>query len=88
MGGPKFGVNRLWSAHEQMKNTTTFWMQQLRFAQANLDYLKYSKGRTNIDQKRLRTLIKTQKSQMEQCEVAIREESLKTRSDAFARRQD
>jgi hypothetical protein len=63
-----------------MKSTTTFWMQQLRFAQANLDYLKYSKGRANIDQKRLRTLIKTQESQMEQCELAIHEEHLRARN--------
>jgi hypothetical protein len=63
-----------------MKSTTTFWMQQLRFAQANLDYLKYSKGRANIDQKRLRTLIKTQESQMEQCELAIHEENLRARN--------
>jgi hypothetical protein len=63
-----------------MKSTTTFWMQQLRFAQANLDYLKYSKGRANIDQKRLRTLIKTQESQMEQCELAIHEEDLRARN--------
>jgi len=55
-------------------------MQQLRFAQANLDYLKYSKGRSNIDQKRLRTLIKTQESQMEQCELAIHEEDLRDRN--------
>jgi hypothetical protein len=55
-------------------------MQQLRFAQANLDYLKYSKGRANIDQKRLRTLIKTQESQMEQCELAIHEEDLRARN--------
>jgi hypothetical protein len=55
-------------------------MQQLRFAQANLDYLKYSTGRTNIDQKRLRTLIKTQKSQMEQCQMAIHAEDLKGRA--------
>jgi hypothetical protein len=27
-----------------MKNTMSFWLQQLRFAQANLNYLKYSKG--------------------------------------------
>jgi hypothetical protein len=63
-----------------MKSTTTFWMQQLRFAQANLDYLKYSKGRSNIDQKRLRTLMKTQESQIEQCELAIHEEALKARN--------
>jgi len=63
-----------------MKSTTTFWMQQLRFAQANLDYLKYSKGRANIDQKRLLTLIKTQESQMEQCELAIHEENLRARN--------
>lgn len=63
-----------------MKNTTTFWMQQLRFAQANLDYLKYSKGRSNIDQKRLRTLMKAQESQIEQCELAIHEEALKARN--------
>ena len=63
-----------------MKSATTFWMQQLRFAQANLDYLKYSKGRANIDQKRLRTLIKTQESQMEQCELAIHEEDLRARN--------
>jgi len=63
-----------------MKSTTTFWMQQLRFAQANLDYLKYSKGRANINQKRLLTLIKTQESQMEQCELAIHEEDLRARN--------
>jgi hypothetical protein len=63
-----------------MKETITFWMHQLRFAQANLDYLKCSKGRANIDQKRLRTLIKTQKSQMEQCELALHEEDLKARN--------
>jgi len=68
-----------------MKNTTTFWMQQLRFAQANLDYLKYSKGRANIDQKRLRTLIQTQKSQMEQCELAIYAQDLKARIDATSK---
>ncbi len=55
-------------------------MQQLRFAQANLDYLKYSTGQANVDQKRLRTLIKTQESQMEQCEMAIHAEDLKARS--------
>jgi hypothetical protein len=55
-------------------------MQQLRFAQANLDFLKYSTGSANIDQKRLRTLIKTQESQMEQCEIAIHAEDLKTRN--------
>ena len=55
-------------------------MQQLRFAQANLDYLKYSKGVANIDQKRLRTLIKSQKSQMEQCEMAIHADGLKARN--------
>ncbi len=55
-------------------------MQQLRFAQANLDYLKYSKGRANINQKRLLTLIKTQESQMEQCELAIHEEDLRARN--------
>jgi hypothetical protein len=80
MSGPRSGASRLWSAHEQMKDTTTFWMQQLRFAQANLDYLKYSTGRANIDQKRLRTLIKTQESQMEQCELAIHAEGLKGRN--------
>jgi len=63
-----------------MKSTTTFWMQQLRFAQANLDYLKYSKGRANINQKRLLTLIKAQESQMEQCELAIHEEDLRARN--------
>jgi hypothetical protein len=68
------------SSWTKMKSTTTFWMQQLRFAQANLDYLKYSKGRANIDQKRLRTLIKTQESQMEQCELAIHEEGLRARN--------
>jgi hypothetical protein len=60
--------------------TTTFWMQQLRFAQANLDYLKYSTGRANIDQKRLRTLTRTQKSQMEQCQMAIHAEDLRERT--------
>lgn len=65
---------------KEMKNTIAFWMQQLRFAQANLDYLKYSKGQANIDQKRLRTLIKTQQSQMEQCELAIHAEGLKARN--------
>jgi hypothetical protein len=55
-------------------------MQQLRFSQANLDYLKYSTGRANIDQKRLRTLIRTQKSQMEQCQMAIHAENLKARA--------
>lgn len=65
---------------KKMKNTMTFWMQQLRFAQANLDYLKYSKGQTNINQKRLRTLIKTQESQMEQCEMAIHAEDLRARN--------
>jgi hypothetical protein len=65
-----------------MTNKTTFWMQQLRFAQANLDFLKYSKGQANIDQKRLRTLIRTQESQMEQCELAICAEDLKARVDA------
>ncbi|MCU1307703.1 MAG: hypothetical protein JWN45_2398 [Acidobacteriaceae bacterium] len=63
-----------------LRKTATFWMQQLRFAQANLDYLKYSTGRTNIDQKRLRTLMRTQKSQMEQCELAIHAEDLKGRA--------
>jgi signal transduction histidine kinase len=71
------------SSWTKMKSTTTFWMQQLRFAQANLDYLKYSKGRANIDQKRLRTLIKTQESQMEQCELAIHEENLRARNWRF-----
>ena len=52
-------------------------MHQLRFAQANLDYLKYSTGQPNIDPKRLRTLIKTQESQMKQCEWAIEAEGLK-----------
>jgi hypothetical protein len=65
-----------------MKKTTTFWMQQLRFAQANLDFLEYAKGRASIDQKRLRTLIRTQESQMEQCELAICAEDLKARIDA------
>ena len=55
-------------------------MQQLRFAQANLDFLKYAKGHASIDQKRLRTLIRTQKSQMEQCELAIHAEDLKGRT--------
>ena len=54
-------------------------MYQLRFAQANLDYLKYSKGVAEVDQKRLRTLIKSQKSQMKQCEMAIHAEGLKGR---------
>jgi hypothetical protein len=81
MSAPRSGVKRLWSAHEQkMQNTNTFWMQQLRFAQANLDFLKYSTGSANIDQKRLRTLIKTQESQMEQCEIAIHAEDLKARN--------
>jgi hypothetical protein len=52
-------------------------MQQLRFAQANLDYLKYSTGQPDIDPKRLRTLIKTQESQMKQCEWAIEAEDSK-----------
>jgi hypothetical protein len=65
-----------------MTSKTTFWMQQLRFAQANLDFLKYSKGQANIDQKRLRTLIRTQESQMEQCELAICAEDLKARIHA------
>jgi hypothetical protein len=60
-----------------LRKTTTFWMQQLRFAQANLDYLKYSTGQPNIDAKRLRTLIKTQESQMKQCEWAIQAEDSK-----------
>jgi len=59
------------------QRTNTFWMQQLRFAQANLDYLKYSTGQPNIDPKRLRTLIKTQESQMKQCEWAIEADGLK-----------
>lgn len=63
-----------------MKNTMSFWMQQLRFAQANLNYLKYSKGQANIDQKRLRCLIKTQKSQMQQCELALHATDLQTRN--------
>ena len=67
-----------------MRKTTqkkpTFWMQQLRFAQANLDYLKYSTGQPDIDPKRLRTLIKTQESQMKQCEWAIEAEDLKARN--------
>ena len=63
-----------------MKNTTIFWIHQLRFAQANLDFLEYSKGQANIDQKRLRTLIKTQELQMEQCELAIHEEDLRARN--------
>jgi len=63
-----------------MTNKTTFWMQQLRFAQANLDFLKYSKGQASINQKRLRTLIRTQESQMEQCELAIHAEGLKARN--------
>jgi hypothetical protein len=62
------------------QKTTTFWMQQLRFAQANLDYLKYSTGQPSIDPKRLRTLIKTQESQMKQCEWAIQAQDLKARS--------
>ena len=62
------------------QKTTTFWMQQLRFAQANLDYLKYSTGQASIDPKRLRTLIKTQESQMKQCEWAIEAEDLRARS--------
>jgi hypothetical protein len=79
MSAARSGVNRLWLAHDKMKKTTTFWMQQLRFAQANLDFLEYAKGRANIDQKRLRTLIRTQESQMEQCELAICAEDLKAR---------
>ena len=63
-----------------MKNTMSFWMQQLRFAQANLDYLKYSKGQAHIDKRRLRTLIKTQTSQMQQCELALHAEDLKARN--------
>jgi hypothetical protein len=73
---------------KKMKNTTTFWMQQLRFAQANLDYLKYSTGRANIDQTRLRTLIKTQESQMQQCELAIHAEDLKARTGSFTARKN
>jgi hypothetical protein len=63
-----------------MKDTITFWMHQLRFAQANLDYLKCSKGRASIDQKRLRTLIRTQESQIELCELAIHAQDLKARN--------
>jgi hypothetical protein len=62
-----------------MNKTIRFWMYQLRFAQANLDYLKYSKGVAKVDQKRLLTLIKSQKSQMKQCEMAIHAEGLKGR---------
>jgi hypothetical protein len=58
----------------------TFWMQQLRFAQANLDYLKYATGQPDIEPKRLRTLIKTQESQMKQCEWAIEAEGSKAAS--------
>jgi len=39
-------------AETTMKNTTIFWIHQLRFAQANLDFLEYSKGQatsTNSD---------------------------------------
>jgi hypothetical protein len=63
-----------------MKDSITFWVHQLRFAQANLDYLNCSKSRANIDQKRLRTLTKTQKSQIEQRELALHEEDLKARN--------
>jgi len=80
MSGRKRGGNRLWSTHEQMKDTISFWMQQLRFAQANLDYLKCSKGLANVDQKRLRCLIKTQKSQMQQCELALHTADLQARN--------
>ena len=69
-----------------MKNTTIFWIHQLRFAQANLDFLEYSKGQANIDQQRLRALIKTQKSQMQQCELAIYEQDLKARIEAAIQR--
>lgn len=69
-----------------MKNTTVFWIHQLRFAQANLDFLEYSKGQANIDQQRLRTLIKTQKSQMQQCELAIYAQDLKARIDVTSQR--
>jgi len=62
----------------KLQKKPTFWVQQLRFAQANLDYLKYSTGQLDIDPKRLRTLIKTQESQMKQCEWAIEAEDLKT----------
>jgi hypothetical protein len=69
-----------------MKNTTVFWIHQLRFAQANLDFLEYSKGQANIDQQRLRTLIKTQKSQMQQCELAIYAQDLNARIDVTSQR--
>jgi hypothetical protein len=69
-----------------MKNTTVFWIHQLRFAQANLDFLDYSKGQANIDQQRLSTLIKTQKSQMQQCELAIYAQDLKARIDVTSQR--
>jgi hypothetical protein len=69
-----------------MKNTTVFWIHELRFAQAHLDFLEYSKGQANIDQQRLRTLIKTQKSQMQQCELAIYEQDLKARIEAAIQR--
>jgi hypothetical protein len=69
-----------------MKNTTVFWIHQLRFAQANLDFLEYSKGQANIDQQRLSTLIKTQKSQMQQCELAIYAQDLKARIDVTSQR--
>jgi hypothetical protein len=82
MSATRSGVNGLWSAHDKMKKINTFWMQQLRFAQANLDFLKYEKGHASIDQKRLRTLIRTQESQMEQCEMAICAEDFKTRTNA------
>jgi hypothetical protein len=65
-----------------MKKTNTFWLQQLRFAQANLDFLKYEKGHAGIDPTRLRTLIRTQESQMEQCEMAICAEDSKARMNA------
>jgi hypothetical protein len=66
--------------NREFQKKPTFWMQQLRFAQANLDYLKYSTGQPNIDPKRLRTLIKTQESQMKQCEWAIETANLKARA--------
>jgi hypothetical protein len=66
--------------NREFQKKPTFWMQQLRFAQANLDYLKYSTGQPNIDPKRLRTLIKTQESQMKQCEWAIEAANLKARA--------
>ena len=61
-----------------MKTKVSFWINQLKFAKANLDLLNYSKGRTTIDQKRLREFIKIHESQIERCKMAITAENLQT----------